>query len=62
MRTLLVALLGISMAAALHIELSVDFIKDRLSGESEFILKHLNNKWSELGHSDSKIDIDFQSL
>lgn len=53
MRTLLVALLGISMASALHIEISVQHIRDKLSGEKDFFNQELNNKWKELGHGDS---------
>lgn len=62
MRVLLLGLLSISLAAALHIELSVQHIRDRLSRESDFLQNSLNTRWNELGHSDSKVEVDFNTL
>lgn len=62
MRALLVAFLGLTMTAALHVEISVQHIRDRLSGESNLLNRFLNEKWSELGHTGDKISVDFNSL
>lgn len=59
--TLLLALLGASVANALHVEISKQNIIDKLSGESQFFSGLMNPKWTELGHTDS-FALDFKTL
>ncbi|CDW82087.1 UNKNOWN [Stylonychia lemnae] len=57
----LLLVLGLGFVRSIHFELSLDFIKDKLNEEQEFLQGLLKQKWQSLGHSEN-IALNFQSL